>query len=142
MNRVDKDLYPFFIVLFLSIVALVLFWSVLDMVILAASLAVILLPLHHRLLRYTRPALSAVIITFCLMILLAGAAYVTLMILQANTGLFQTRYLQRSVCGSKIPQCIRAHSGFRSARIRLIYGLLKEMHSLLITGQRSPIISF
>ena len=51
MNRVDKDLYPFFIVLFLSIVALVLFWSVLDMVILAASLAVILLPLHHRLLR-------------------------------------------------------------------------------------------
>ena len=91
MTRMDKDLYPFFIVLFLSMVVLVLFWSVLDMVIIAASLAVILLPLHHRLLRYTRPALSAVIITVCLMILLAGAVYVTVIILQANAGLLSNQ---------------------------------------------------
>ncbi len=91
MTRMDKDLYPFFIVLFLSMVALVLFWSVLDMVIIAASLAVILLPLHNRLLRYTRPAISAVIITVCLMILLAGAVYVTVIILQANAGLLSNQ---------------------------------------------------
>jgi predicted PurR-regulated permease PerM len=94
MTRMDKDLYPFFIVLFLSIVALVMFWSFLDIVIIAASLAVMLLPLHHRLLQYTRPTLSAVIITVCLMVLLAGAVYVTVMILQANSGLLANQIFE------------------------------------------------
>ena len=74
-------------VLFLTVVALVIFWPVLDMVVLGASLAVVLLPLHHRLLRYTRPAISSAVITGCLFLVLAGAAYVALMILRANAGL-------------------------------------------------------
>ena len=87
MTRMDKDLYPFFIVLFLTVVALVIFWSVLDMVVLGASLAVVLLPLHRRLLQYTRPVLSSAIITIGLFALIAGTAWATLMILQANAGL-------------------------------------------------------
>jgi predicted PurR-regulated permease PerM len=87
MNRVDKDLYPFFMVLFLTVVALVIFWPILDMVVLGASLAVVLLPLHHRLVRYTRPAISSAIITGSLFILLAGAVYISVMILKANGGL-------------------------------------------------------
>jgi predicted PurR-regulated permease PerM len=94
MTRMDKDLYPFFIVLFLSVVALVLFWSVLDMVIIAASLAVVLLPLHHRLLQYTRPTVSAVIITVCLFVILGVTAYATAMILQANAGLLNTIFIK------------------------------------------------
>ncbi|MFA6363540.1 AI-2E family transporter [Methanoregula sp.] len=85
--RIDKDLYPFFIVLFLTVVALVIFWSILDMVILGASLAVVLLPLHRRLLRYTRPVLSSAIITICLFALIVGTAWAIMMILQANAGL-------------------------------------------------------
>jgi predicted PurR-regulated permease PerM len=87
LTRMDKDLYPFFIVLFLLAVALVIFWSVLDMVVLGASLAVVLLPLHRRLLRYTRPAISSAIITIGLFALIAGTAWATIMILQANEGL-------------------------------------------------------
>jgi len=87
MECVNRELYPFLTVLFFAVVVLVLLWPVLDMVVLSASLAVVLMPLHHRLSRSTRPALSSAIITCCLFILLAVAAYVTVIILKANAGL-------------------------------------------------------
>jgi len=91
-RRIDKDLYPFLIVLSLTVVALVIFWSVLDMVILGASLAVVLLPLHRRLMRYTRPVISSAIITICLFALIAGTAWAIMMILQANAGLLNQMF--------------------------------------------------
>jgi predicted PurR-regulated permease PerM len=57
------------------------------MVVLGASLAVVLLPIHRRLLRYTRPVLSSIIITVSLFALIAGTAWAIMMILQANAGL-------------------------------------------------------
>jgi predicted PurR-regulated permease PerM len=48
-----KQLYTVFIV----------FWSFMDMVILGASLAVVLIPLHHRISRHTLPEISAAIVT-------------------------------------------------------------------------------
>jgi predicted PurR-regulated permease PerM len=60
------------------------FWSVMDMVLLGASLAIVLMPLHHRLSARVRPFFSASLITLCVFFALAGAAYITLMILAAN----------------------------------------------------------
>jgi len=87
MTRVDRELYPFLVVVLLTVVALVAFWSFFDMVVLGASLAVVLLPLHHRLSRHVRPVLSAGIITLSLFFLIIATAYVTIVILRANAGL-------------------------------------------------------
>ena len=57
------DLFPFVLIIVLTLIAFVIFWSVMDMVLLGASIAVVLLPLHHRILKYTRPRISAAIVT-------------------------------------------------------------------------------
>ncbi|MGB7993536.1 AI-2E family transporter [Methanoregula sp.] len=87
MNLLDKEYYPFLVVLFFTLVALVIFWPFLAMVVLGGSLAVVLMPLHHRLMRYTRPVISATAITFVLFALFTGAIYITLLILRGNAGL-------------------------------------------------------
>jgi len=87
MARIDKDLYPFLIVLFFTLVALAVFWPVLDMVVLGASLAVVLLPVHRRLSQHTRPGVSAALITVALFAVLAVTLFVTLTILRANAGI-------------------------------------------------------
>lgn len=87
MTRVDRELYPFLVVVLLTVVALVAFWSFFDMVVLGASLAVVLLPLHRRLVRHVRPVLSAVIITVSLFCLIIVAAYIIITILRANAGI-------------------------------------------------------
>jgi predicted PurR-regulated permease PerM len=55
-----------------------------DMVLLGASIAVVFLPLHHRLLKYTRPRISAAIVTLTVLIALALAVLTTLFILTSN----------------------------------------------------------
>jgi predicted PurR-regulated permease PerM len=87
MDCFDKEYYPFFVVLFLTAVALVIFWPVLAMVVLSASLAVVLMPVHTRLTHSVRPAISAAAITICLFALVAGAAYCTDLVLRDNAGL-------------------------------------------------------
>ncbi|MFY9982189.1 MAG: AI-2E family transporter [Methanoregula sp.] len=87
MNCLDREYYPVFTVLFFTVVALVIFWPVLDMVVLSASLAVVLMPLHSRLSRSTRSVISAAIITISLFLLAAVAAFGTLLMLRANAGL-------------------------------------------------------
>lgn len=92
MPRMDRDLYPFIIVVFLTVLSLVVFWSVLDMVVLGASLAVVLYPLHQKLIHYIRPAISSAIITLCLFTVIAGTVWATIMILQANVGLLNQMF--------------------------------------------------
>ena len=55
-----------------------------DMVLLGASIAVVLLPLHHRILKYTRPRISAAIVTLAVLIALSVTVLVTLFILNSN----------------------------------------------------------
>jgi predicted PurR-regulated permease PerM len=55
-----------------------------DMVLLGASIAVVFLPLHHRILKYTRPRISAAIVTLTVLIALALAVLTTLFILTSN----------------------------------------------------------
>jgi len=87
MECPDREYYPFLAVVFLTVAALVIFWPLVDMAIIGGSLAVVLMPVHNRLSRLTRPAVSAAAITLCLFAAFAIVAYGTLLILRANTGL-------------------------------------------------------
>lgn len=87
MVCLDREYYPFLVVLFLTLVAFVIFWPVFDMVIIGGSLAVVLMPLHHRLMQSTRPAISAAIVTLALVTVFAAVGYCALLVLQANAGL-------------------------------------------------------
>jgi predicted PurR-regulated permease PerM len=87
MEYPDREYYPFFAVVFLTVVALVIFWPLFDMAVIGGSLAVVLMPVHNRLSRSTRPSISAAAITLGLLVVFAVVAYATLLILRANTGL-------------------------------------------------------
>lgn len=63
MSILRNDQVPFILMVILTLAAIVLFWPVMDMVLLAASLAVVLLPLHHRISQHVRPILSAALVT-------------------------------------------------------------------------------
>jgi predicted PurR-regulated permease PerM len=58
-----NDQFPFILMVTLALVAIVLFWSIMDMVLLGASLAIVLMPLHDRVARSTHPVVSAILVT-------------------------------------------------------------------------------
>ncbi len=94
MKHLNSDLFPFALLVILILVGFIAFWSVADVVILGASLAVVLIPLHHRISEHTIPEISAAIVT--LAIFLGGCIMVlfTYLVLSSNvvilTGLFGT----------------------------------------------------
>jgi len=94
MNKLNSDIFPFILFIILSLITIIVFWSFVDMVILGASLAVVLIPVHHRLSQHTLPAISAAIVT--LAIFLGGCimALFTFLVLTSNvtilTELFRT----------------------------------------------------
>ena len=63
MKQLYTDLFPFILFVVLTLSVFIVFWSFMDMVILGASLAVVLIPLHHRISRHTLPEISAAIVT-------------------------------------------------------------------------------
>jgi predicted PurR-regulated permease PerM len=84
MKQLRADLLPFILIILLTLIAFVIFWSVMDMVLLGASLAVVLLPLHHRILKRTRPKVSAVIVTLAVLFAFVAVALATHFILASN----------------------------------------------------------
>jgi predicted PurR-regulated permease PerM len=80
----NTDLFPIAMIGIITVIAFMVFWSVMDMVLLGGSLAIVLMPLHQRLSTRVRPHFSAAIITGGVLAVFAGAAYITLMILTAN----------------------------------------------------------
>ncbi|TFG90623.1 MAG: AI-2E family transporter [Candidatus Atribacteria bacterium] len=84
MKSHRTDLLPFVLIIVLTLTAFVIFWSVMDMVLLGASIAVVLLPLHHRISAYTRPRVSAAIVTLTVLLALAIAVLTTLTVLTSN----------------------------------------------------------
>ena len=90
----STDLFLFTLIVAFSLVAFIVFWSVMDMVLLGASLAVVLLPVHHYVSRYTPPVVSALVVTLSVFLLSVTVVYVTLLILLSNvsslTGMFST----------------------------------------------------
>ncbi len=97
MKSHRTDLFPL-VSHVLTLIAFVIFWSVMDMVLLGASIAVVLLPLHHRILKYTRPKISAAIVTLAVLIALSVTVLVTLFILNSNP-VHSRELLEPSVSG-------------------------------------------
>lgn len=90
LPRIDRDLQVFIFVCVIALAALVAFWSVFDMVILGASLAVVLLPIYHRLAGKTNSVVSAFLITISILIVVGAVAGLTIEILRANSGVLST----------------------------------------------------
>jgi predicted PurR-regulated permease PerM len=86
MARFTGDMYPFLLIVIISLAALIAFWSIMDMVLLGASLAVVLIPVHHILSKKTNQVMSASLVTVGVFLVFAGFAFATISILQANTG--------------------------------------------------------
>jgi predicted PurR-regulated permease PerM len=81
----NTDLFPIAIIGILTVIAFIVFWSVMDMVLLGGSLAIVLMPLHHRLSARIQPYFSAAAITVGVLIAVAAGLYLTLIIITANT---------------------------------------------------------
>ena len=84
MKQLNSDLFPFVLFLILTLIGFMVFWSVADMVILGASLAVVLIPLHHRISEHTLPEISAAIVTFAIFLGGVIMALFTYLVLSSN----------------------------------------------------------
>ena len=81
----NTDLVPIIIIGIITVIAFLVFWSVLDMVLLGASLAIVLMPFHHSLSARIRPHFSAAVITGAIFLASLVFTYVTFLILSTNT---------------------------------------------------------
>ena len=92
MSLFRNDQFPFLLMVILSLAAIILFWSIMDMVLLGASLAVVLMPVYQRLSHYTRPLFSAALVTAGTIGAFAAVIGFTLVIFSSNaatlTGMF------------------------------------------------------
>ena len=89
-----NDQIPFILMVVLTLAAIILFWSIMDMVLLGASLAIVLLPVHHYLSRHIRPVFSAILVTAGVICACGIFTWCTLAILSSNattlSGIFST----------------------------------------------------
>ncbi|MFA5332363.1 MAG: AI-2E family transporter [Methanoregula sp.] len=92
LPRIDKDLQVFLFVVALALIVLVAFWGVFDMVILGASLAVVLVPLYHRLTKRIPALLSAFLVTLGVLLVVVAVAYVTFLIMSDNSGVLTSLF--------------------------------------------------
>ena len=94
MIRIRADQFPFILLILLLVLAFVAFWSIMDMVLLGASLAIVLIPLHHRFSQHTQPWISATLMTLAVLGIFCAMVLITLAIFSANattlTGMFAT----------------------------------------------------
>ena len=81
----NTDLVPIVIIGIITVLAFMVFWSVLDMVLLGASLAIVLMPLHHRLSARITSHGSAAVITGFIFVIGTAFTWFTFLILSANT---------------------------------------------------------
>lgn len=79
-----NDQFPFILMVILTVAAIVLFWSIMDMVLLGASLAIVLLPLHQKVSQHTRPTISAALVTAGIFCAFGAVLWFTLSIFSAN----------------------------------------------------------
>ncbi len=88
------DLFPFVLILVLSLLAFLVFLSIIDMVLIGASVAVVLLPLHHRIMKHTNAGVSAAIVTMGVFISVSIVILASYLIFASNIqgllGMFDT----------------------------------------------------
>ncbi|HSQ93862.1 MAG TPA: AI-2E family transporter [Methanoregula sp.] len=82
----SHDLFPIAVIGIIVLIAFVVFWEVMDMVLLGGSLAIVLMPLHRRLTARTGAFVSASLITALLFSAFTAVALLTAQVLHANAG--------------------------------------------------------
>jgi predicted PurR-regulated permease PerM len=85
MNRIRADQFPSILLIVLIIIAFAVLWSIMDMVLLGASLAIVLIPFHHRLSHHIPPWASAVLMTLTVLGIFSAMGLITLAIFSANS---------------------------------------------------------
>jgi predicted PurR-regulated permease PerM len=88
----NPELYPVAIIGILILIGFIVFWSVMDMVVLGASLAIVLMPLHHRLSTRIRPIISASLITGGVLVIFAGMTLITYQIFSSNAHILSAMF--------------------------------------------------
>jgi predicted PurR-regulated permease PerM len=84
MNVFRSDQFPFFLMVILALASIVVFWSIMDMVLLGASLAIVILPFHHRLTKKCGPLVSSSAVTLLVFGGCCALAYLTLLFFTSN----------------------------------------------------------
>jgi predicted PurR-regulated permease PerM len=85
MIRIRADQFPSILFILLIILAFAVFWSIMDMVLLGASLAIVLIPLHNRLSHQIRPWISASLMTLAVLGVFCAMGLLTLALFSANS---------------------------------------------------------
>lgn len=93
MIRIRTDQFPSILLIALTIIAFIVFWSIMDMVLLGASLAIVLIPLHHRLSCHVRPWISALVMTLSVLGVFCIMGLVTLAIFSANAATLSQMFI-------------------------------------------------
>jgi predicted PurR-regulated permease PerM len=86
MTAIRPEHYPFIVLVLLSLGAIIVFWAVMDMALLGASLAIVLFPLYRKAAARIRPVFAAAAITLLVLIGTCAAVLITLSIFSANAG--------------------------------------------------------
>lgn len=92
MNVFRSDQFPFILMVILALGSIIVLWSIMDMVLLGASLAIVLIPLHRWLAVRTRPLVSSIFITILTLAACTALTYITLVIFAANTTTLQDMF--------------------------------------------------
>lgn len=92
MNVFRSDQFPFILLVIFACAAIVVFWSIMDMVLLGASLAIVLVPLHRTLSARTRPSVSAGLITLLTFAGCGAVTYLTFLFFSQNTATLTTMF--------------------------------------------------
>jgi predicted PurR-regulated permease PerM len=145
MKIFRADLFPFILMVILTLACIVVFWSIMDMVLLGASLAIVLLPLHHRLTTRIRPVASAAVIALLTFFACSALVYITFLIFSSNAGTLQEMFGTIGIwlnnpATNPMAYGIPLNKGSLSV-------LLTEANSLFIDYQRTilsylPVIAF
>jgi predicted PurR-regulated permease PerM len=89
MGQFRTDLLPFMLIMAILIATLIIFWNILDVVILAISIAVVLYPLQTYCMNCLNRYLSATLITFLVFVVLVATVLFCISIISQNTAALQ-----------------------------------------------------
>jgi len=87
-----NDLYPIAIFCILALVGIIVLWSVMDMVFVGASLAIVLMPVHRRLSAKVHPLISALLVTGGVLIGATGTVLIAYQAFSANAATLSTMF--------------------------------------------------
>jgi predicted PurR-regulated permease PerM len=108
MGQFRTDLFPLVLMMAILIATFIIFWKLLDVVVLAVSIAILLFPLHTYSREYINRYLSAALITVLVFVVLVATALICISIISQNTSTLQEivgtieRWIQNPTTDSRV----------------------------------------